>query len=84
VLSESSKLDFSFNGVPQADANYVNDACCFPLNFAWAELRRAGDVSPLILRVADNQGIDIPRSQIKQCHQHLADALPFISSSGDY
>jgi hypothetical protein len=30
--------------------------------FARAELRRAGDVSPLILRVADNQGINIPRS----------------------
>ena len=30
--------------------------------FARSELRRAGDVSPLILRPADNQGIDIPRS----------------------
>ncbi len=28
----------------------------------WAELRRAGDVSPLIHRDAHNQGIDIPRS----------------------
>jgi len=26
------------------------------------DLRRAGDVSPLILREANNQGIDIPRS----------------------
>jgi hypothetical protein len=32
------------------------------LYFARAELRRAGDVSPLILRVVDNQGINIPRS----------------------
>ena len=30
--------------------------------FARSELRRAGDVSPLILREANNQGIDIPRS----------------------
>ncbi len=30
--------------------------------FARSELRRAGDVSPLILRAANNQGIDIPRS----------------------
>ena len=32
------------------------------LDFARSELRRAGDVSPLILRPANNQGIDIPRS----------------------
>ena len=32
------------------------------LYLARAELRRAGDVSPLILREAHHQGIDIPRS----------------------
>ena len=32
------------------------------LYLARAELRRAGDVSPLMLREANNQGINIPRS----------------------
>ena len=39
-----------------------NPALGLILYCAWAELRRAGDVSPLILREAPNQGIDIPRS----------------------
>ncbi len=38
--------------------------------FARAELRRAGDVSPLILREPYNQGIDIPRSPNQDLHFH--------------
>ena len=42
--------------------NDVDRASATDLYFARSELRRAGDVSPLILREANNQGIDIPRS----------------------
>ncbi len=36
------------------------------LYLARVEFRRAGDVSPLILRKANNQGNDIPRSPNKR------------------
>ena len=49
---------------------HAGEADTVALHFSPAELRRAGDVSPLILREPHNQGIDILHSPHKDLHFH--------------